>query len=46
MSVALGTRLGPDEIAALIGSGGMGEVYRTIDSRRAADDDKASRVAL
>jgi serine/threonine protein kinase len=27
-----GTRLGPDEIAAHIGVGGMGEVYRATDT--------------
>jgi serine/threonine protein kinase/tetratricopeptide (TPR) repeat protein len=37
MSLAPGTRLGPYEILAAIGAGGMGEVYRARDTRLSRD---------
>ena len=33
MAIPVGTRLGPYEIASLIGAGGMGEVYQALDSK-------------
>ena len=37
MSVAIGRKLGPYEIVALLGKGGMGEVYRALDTKLKRD---------
>ena len=37
MSLAAGTKLGPYEIVAPIGAGGMGEVYRARDTKLKRD---------
>src|SRR6185437_11545607 len=42
MPLALGARLGPYEILAPLGAGGMGEIYRARDSR--LDRDVAIKV--
>ena len=42
MSLQEGTRVGPYEIGALLGAGGMGEVYRARDTR--LDRDAALKI--
>ncbi len=37
MALTSGTRLGPCEVLAPLGAGGMGEIYRAHDSRLGRD---------
>jgi serine/threonine protein kinase len=37
MTLSTGARLGPSEVVSLVGSGGMGEVYRARDTRLERD---------
>ena len=43
MALAAGDRLGPYEIQAFIGAGGMGEMYRARETARSAAENAPSQ---